>query len=265
MKSNTATNAWKSALNNTFAIFAREFRSYFLSPIAYIVITVFLLPQSWFFYVLLGYLCSERTEGLEAPMSLMLGSNIFLWLVLFATAPAMTMKLLAEEKRSGTIEMLLTSPVTDVQIVLGKYLAAVAMYVVMWLPTLAYVVVVWKYGNPDMMKIVVGYVGMLLAGAMFLSFGMLASSLTRNQITAYIVGMVMCVGVLFLSIFLGNLPGLRDIPGIRAVLDYFDLLLHMSRGFSQGIIDTRNLVYYLSMTILSLYITVQVMATRKIS
>jgi ABC-2 type transport system permease protein len=245
------------------AIFLKEFKGFFLSPIAYIVMTVFLLPQNWFFYVLMGYLASGTGAGLESPMGLILGSNIFLWLVLFAVIPAITMKLFAEEKRSGTIEMLMTAPVTEIQVVIGKYLAAVAFYVVMWVPTLSYVIVVWKYGNPDMMKIVAGYLGMMLVGAMFLSFGLLASSVTRNQIIAYVLGMLMCIGVLFMNIFLGNLPGMGEFPGMKAAVEYIDLLEHMSHGFSKGIVDTRNVVYYLSLTLLSLFVTVQVAESRK--
>ena len=107
-----------------WALFLKEFKGFFLSPIAYIVITVFLLPQNWYFYVIMGYLARADSAGMTSPMSLMLGSDIFLWLVLFATIPAVTMRLFAEEKQSGTIEMLLTAPVTEGQVVVGKYLGA---------------------------------------------------------------------------------------------------------------------------------------------
>jgi ABC-2 type transport system permease protein len=251
-------------MRSASAIFFREFKGYFLSPTAYIVMTVFILPQNWFFYVLMGFLAQGSSAGgIESPMALVLGSNIFLWLVLFAVIPAITMKLFAEEKRSGTIEMLMTAPITEVQVVMGKYLAAFAFYVVMWLPTLSYVVVVWRYGSPDMMKILTGYLGMMLVGAMFLSFGLLASSVTRNQIIAYVIGMLMCVGVLFMNIFLNNLPGMQEFPAIKPIVEYIDLLEHMSHGFSQGIVDTRNVVYYLSLTFLSLFVTVQVAESRK--
>jgi len=225
---------------------------------------VFLLPQNWFFYVLMGIISQgSALGGVESPMDLVLGSNIFLWLVLFAVIPAITMRLFAEEKRSGTIEMLMTAPVTDLQVVLGKYFAAFAFYVVMWLPTLSYVIVVWKFGSPDMMKIAAGYLGMMLVGAMFLSFGVLASSVTRNQIIAYVLGMLMCVVVLFMNIFLDNLPGMHEFPAIKPIVEYIDLLEHMSHGFSKGIVDTRNVVYYLSLTFLSLFVTVQVAESRK--
>lgn len=250
-------------LEGMTAIFQKEFKAYFLSPIAYVVIIVFLIPQNWFFLVLMDYLCSGQVAGIESPMSAVLGANPFVWLVLFATIPAMTMRLFAEEKKSGTIEMLMTAPVTDIQVVMGKYLAALGFYVVMWVPTLAYVVVMCRYGSPDVLKIAAGYMGVLLAGGMFVSFGLLASSLTRNQIIAYVVGMLMCIGVLFLSIFVANLPGVQDVPAMRGVIEYIDVLDHMNRAFSRGIVDTRHVVYYLSLIVLSLFLTIQVVESRK--
>lgn len=252
-----------SGLRNTAAIFQREFKAYFLSPIAYIVMIIFILPQNWFFTALIDILCDKSSSGTESPMAVILGDNPFLWLLLSATMPAITMKLFSREKRSGTIEMLMTAPVTDAQVVIGKYLAAFLLCVVMWLPTLSYVAVIRLYGDPDMLKIAAGYMGILLVGAMFLGFGILASSLTGNQIIAYFVGMFMCLAILLMSVFTEGMRGLFYIPGMKDVYSYVNIIDHIGWGFSQGIVDTRNVVYYLSLLFLSLFVTVRVVESRK--
>ena len=231
------------------ATFGRELRAYFFSPLAYVVLTFFLLVNGYVFWLILSFLNDPRARA-GAPLELFFGQTIFFWLVLLFVAPVLTMRLLSEERRSGTIEMLMTAPVTETEVVLGKYLAALAYYAFLWLPTLAYVWVVAHYGAVDPGPVASGYLGVLGIGALFLAVGLFASSLAKNQIVAAMVTFALLV-VLFTFGLLENL-----VAGERAreVFAYLNLWQHMDE-LSKGIVDTRRLVYYLSLTGFFLFLT----------
>src|SRR6266568_3606450 len=166
----------------TLSLVRREFSAYFLSPIAYVVLAVFLAVTGHLFYLTLSQLTATGPKGVEFPMQFMLGDEKF-WLVYLFIPPLLTMRLFAEERSTGTLEMLMTAPLRDWQVVLSKFLACFAFYVLMWLPTLAYLPVLLgaetAEGRVDPMPVVSSYLGLALAGAMFLALGLLVSSLVR--------------------------------------------------------------------------------------
>lgn len=246
-------------MRNTLTIFQREFVAYFLSPIAYIVTFVFMAVNNFGFYSVVSFLNRPAAAPLR-PMEIFLTFNIFLWVYLPVVAPVLTMRLLAEEKRLGTIEMLMTAPVTEAQVVIGKYLAALAFYVILWIPTLAYTVVLTKYGTPDYGEFLAGYIGIILLGAVFLSVGLLASSLTRSQIGAAILGMLPIFVIWWLPVLL---PPSISQGTYGKVVSFFNVTEHLSLDFSNGILDTRRLVLYVTEIGLMLFATIRIVETTK--
>ncbi len=224
-------------------IFKKEFRTYFVSPIAYIVISIFLIVTGWFFF---------STFFLFNQASL---RNFFTLLpVIFAfVIPAVTMRLFSEELNVGTYEILLTMPVTYREVVLGKFLAGVAFVAAMLLPTLAYPVTINFLGDLDWGPVVGGYVGAVLLGAAFSAVGLFASSLTRNQIVAFIIGVAICFALVLIDKILFFLPA-----PLVGVLQYLGADFHFG-NISKGILDSRDVIYFLSVIFVGLYATHLVM------
>ena len=220
-------------------IFKKEFRTYFVSPIAYIVISIFLIVTGWFFF---------STFFLFNQANL---RNFFSLLpVVFAfVVPAVTMRLFSEELNVGSYEILLTMPVTYREVVLGKFLAGVAFVTAMLLPTLAYPVTITFLGDLDWGPVVGGYVGAVLLGASFSAVGLFASSLTRNQIVAFIVGVAICFTLVLIDKILFFLPS-----PLVGVLEYLGADYHFE-NISKGILDSRDIIYFLSLIFISLYAT----------
>lgn len=224
-------------MRQAFFIFNREFRTYFVSPIAYIVISFFLLVTGWFFFT---------TFFLYNQASL---RNFFSLLpIIFSfVVPAITMRLFSEEFNVGSYETLLTMPVTFLDVVLGKFLASVAFIVAMLIPTLAYPLTVGFLGQIDWGPVAGGYTGAILLGAAFSAIGLLASSMTRNQIIAFITGMAICFCLVLIDKMLFFLP--------RFSLVFFQYLGadHHFQNISKGIIDSRDILYFLSISFIGLY------------
>jgi ABC-2 type transport system permease protein len=220
-------------------IFKKEFRTYFVSPIAYIVISIFLIVTGWFFF---------STFFLFNQANL---RNFFSLLpVVFAfVVPAVTMRLFSEELNVGSYEILLTMPVTYREVVLGKFLASVAFVTAMLLPTLAYPVTITFLGDLDWGPVAGGYVGAILLGASFSAVGLFASSLTRNQIVAFIVGVAICFALVLIDKILFFLPS-----PLVGVLEYLGADYHFE-NISKGILDSRDIIYFLSLIFISLYAT----------
>jgi ABC-2 type transport system permease protein len=220
-------------------IFKKEFRTYFVSPIAYIVISIFLIVTGWFFF---------STFFLFNQANL---RNFFSLLpVVFAfVVPAVTMRLFSEELNVGSYEILLTMPVTYREVVLGKFLASVAFVTAMLLPTLAYPATITFLGDLDWGPVAGGYVGAILLGASFSAIGLFASSLTRNQIVAFIVGVAICFALVLIDKILFFLPS-----SLVGVLEYLGADYHFE-NISKGILDSRDIVYFLSLIFISLYAT----------
>jgi ABC-2 type transport system permease protein len=234
----------------------KELRSYFASPIAYIIIGLFALIFGRFFDVYLAFFV-QRSSGM-GPMGggshninqdmiryLLMNSAVIILFVM----PMITMRTYAEEKRSGTIELLLTSPLTDLQIILGKFLGAMGLYVAMLIVTLLHMAILFVYGNPEWKPIAAGYLGLILMGGCFISLGLLISSFTKNQIVA---GVITFAAFLMLWIISWN----ADQSGLwaRAILTHLSIIDHFD-DFARGIIDTKHLVYYASFITLGLFLT----------
>lgn len=224
-------------------IAGKEFRDYFISPIAYIVIAIFLLVTGWFFFA---------TFFLYNQADL---RNFFNLLppALSFVIPAITMRLFSEERNVGSYETLLTLPVTFRDIILGKFFAAVLLVAAMLLPTVFYAVCIAAIGSLDWGPVVGGYLGAILLGAAFSAIGLLASALTRNQIIAFIVAMAICFALTTIDRMLFFFP-----QAALAVLSYLGAASHF-QNIAKGIIDSRDIIYFLSVVFIGLYGTALVM------
>jgi ABC-2 type transport system permease protein len=252
-------------MRNILAIAQKEIRSYFASPIAYIVIGMFALLYGWFYSVMLQYFVrqginmammgGQQTLNINQDMLRPVLQNVTV-LLLFVL-PALTMRTYSEERRSGTIELLLTSPLTDFQIIMGKFLGALSLYLVMLAVTLIHVGILFVYGNPEWKPIATSYLGLVLLGGSFISLGLFISTLTTNQIVAYI-----STFSVFLFLWVINWIGsfstgwMADLTGYLSIIEHFD-------DFSKGVIDTTHLVYYLSLITFGLFLTMKSVDTER--
>jgi ABC-2 type transport system permease protein len=243
-------------MRNIVAIARKELRSYFASPMGYIVVGFFTFLYGYFFIVMLNYFMTQGLQmaqfgggsvNVNETMIRPLMQNVAV--ILLFVMPSVTMRTYAEEKRSGTIELLLTSPVTDWQIILGKFFGAMGLYVVMLAITLVHIAILFVYGNPEWLPIATGYLGLLLLGASFISVGLLISSLTRNQVVAGVV--TFAVLLLFWII---SWIGTFSNPTINQLTAYLAIIDH-GEDFWKGVIDTTHLVYYLSFIVFGLFLT----------
>ncbi len=217
-------------MKNILTIFRKELRSYFNSPVAYIVLFVFLIITGWFFTssLFLGQVVTMRNVFDIIPF-------IFLFFV-----PAISMRTLSEEKKSGTIELLLTKPISDNDIVMGKFLAALALTGIALAFTLIYVISLTFLGKIDLGSIIGTYIGLLLMSGVYISIGIFASSLTENQVVAFIISFLMVFALFLLNKVLVFLP-----TSLASILEYISIDYHFG-SIARGVIDTRNIIYYLS-------------------
>ncbi|MCZ2341048.1 MAG: ABC transporter permease [Bacteroidales bacterium] len=249
-----------------FSLIRREFLAYFLSPIAYVALFVFLFVNGVLFNFTLSALTESGPRGVEYPMRAWLGSEVF-WLVFLFVPPLLTMRLFAEERGTGTLELLLTAPIRDWQVVAGKFFACFLFYVVLWLPTLAYLPILvdldWQTGQPriDPWPVVTSYLGVLLAGGMFLAIGLFISSLVKSQIVAAMIALL--VSLIFVAA--GFWPGGFDTgTGFGSLLYLVTVPEQFRHDFTRGLIDTRPLVLYVSVTIFCLFLTVRSLEARRL-
>ena len=239
----------------------KELRGYFVSPIAYVVIGLFAVLFGVFYVSSINFMVqvSMGQFGMGGPQVVNINEYMIRPLfgntaiVLLMMLPMLTMRSFAEEKRSGTIELLLTSPLTDVQIILGKFLGAMALYALMLSLTLIHIGVLFWYGEPEWAPVLSGYLGLLLMGGSFISIGLAISSMTKNQIVAGVA--TFAVLLLFWVInWIGDAAG----PTTQSVLAYLSILEHFD-DFSKGVIDTTHVTYYLSFIGLGLFLTAKSM------
>jgi ABC-type transport system involved in multi-copper enzyme maturation permease subunit len=321
----------------TLSLIRREFSAYFFSPIAYVVLAVFLAVTGHLFYLTLEQLTETGPRGIAYPMEIMVG-NVAFWLVFLFIPPLLTMRLFAEERSTGTLEMLMTAPVRDWQVVVAKYVACYGFYVLMWLPTLLYLPILtdwqwttvdidtgdsaalWNYGIVALVLIVsilvslglfamnlirwrpfsalvwliflagtlaatvalawpmvtthqwwtvqwqldpgpilTTYLGLALAGAMFLSIGLFVSSLVDSQMISAIVSLF--IGLIFIAGMWS--PELDTSEWVYKIVFYFSVPMHFAQDFSRGIIHTRHLVLYGSVTLFGLFLTVRSLESRR--
>ncbi len=240
-----------------FAILKKELLSYFYSPLAYVVLTAFLFLNGFVFYIILSYLNSP-TAPHGAVLKAFFGGTVFYWLYILFIIPALTMRLISEEKRLGTLETLMSSPVTETSVILSKFFSSFIFYIFLWFFTLIYVVILLSYSKIDLMPVLTGYLGILLQGASFLSAGLLASSFSRNQILSAIWTFV----ILIFLFSVGFLYQLIPSPTVKNLIEYATLWEQIE-WFGKGIIDTRGIIYSLSLTFFFLFLSIQVLKLRK--
>jgi gliding motility-associated transport system permease protein len=252
-------------MSNVLAIAHRELRAYFASPIAYIVIGFFALVFGWFYSNSLVYVVRQGVQAQMGmgPAAMNVNQQLIRPLILNVTVifllllPLITMRIYAEEKRSGTIELLLTSPLTDLEIVLGKFLGALALYAVMIGLTLIHFLLLFAFGNPEWKPLATAYLGLLLFGGCFISLGLFISSLTKNQIVAGAA--TFCV---FLLLWTTDWISDNLGPTGQAITKYLSMTDHLD-DFVKGVIDTKHLVYYLSFIAFGLFLTVRSVDTER--
>lgn len=233
--------------HKAFIITRKELMTYFTTPIAYIVISVFLIVTGWFFF---GTFFLFNQAELREFFKLL--PIIFAFVI-----PAVSMRLFSEEKNTGTFEILMTLPVTLNDVVFGKLLACTVFVALMLLPTLAYAVSAWIVGSPDFGPIIGGYFGAILLGMMYSSVGIMASSMTKNQIISFIIGLAICLTLTLIDKFLFFLP-----DTILGVVEYFGADFHF-RNISKGVIDSRDIIYFLSVTAICVIGTEQILEERR--
>lgn len=256
-------------MRNVYYIFKKEMKSYFASPVAYVVISMFLLITGYLFYGLFAYFSTlsfqaqvdpsiakqenllNVTEGVLRPLFGIIS------MIMLIMMPLLTMRLFAEEKKSGTIELLLTYPITDLEVLLGKFFACLGILIVMLGLSLVYPALIMVFGEPEKGPIITGYLGLILLGASFISFGILASSLTENQIVAATISF----GVLFLFWML-NMSTSFVGPGLESFINFISITHHLE-AFAKGVVDTEDLIYYAMLNLLFLFLTIRTLESKK--
>jgi len=224
-------------MKKALKIFYREFKGYFVSPIAYIVISIFLVITGWFFFS--TFFLYNQAE---------LRSFFDLLPITFAfIIPAITMRLFSEEFNTGSYELLLTMPVSTGDIILGKFLAALAFAAIMLLPTLSYGIFISSIGDLDIGPWLGGYIGAILLAGAFSAIGLFASSITHNQIIAFILGMAICFVLVLLDKILFFMP-----ESILNIIEYLGADYHF-QNISKGILDSRDIIYFVSISFIMLY------------
>jgi ABC-2 type transport system permease protein len=243
-------------MTSLFAQVKRELTAFFFSPIAYVVLVAAMLVNGIVFGMIVDFL-SDPNSGHGAAMQIMF-SNEFYWFLVLVICPLITMRLLAEERHSGTIETLLTAPIGTVGVTVSKYLAAVFFWIVIWLPTAAYPLLLSRYASIEVGPVLAGYLGTLGVGMMLLAVGLFFSALTKNQIVAALLSFAANMA-LFL---VGLSASMSAVQSSDSPLGYINLFDHML-DFAKGIVDTRHLVYYGSVSLFMLFSTVQVLEMRR--
>ncbi len=247
-------------MRNILAVAGKEIRSYFHSPIAYLVLAIYAGLCGFFFYSFVATYVVQMFRMMEMGSMGGPSPNINQWIirplfegiitvVLLLLIPLITMRLFAEEKRSGTIELLLTSPLTDFQIILGKFLGALGLYAALVALTFVYVAMLFIYGNPSGLPLIANALGLLLFGAGLLALGMWISSFTRNQIIAGAVSFA-----LFLLLYVFNWVDAFSTSTLGHIFSYLSLTTHFD-NFAKGVIDLKDVVYYLSVVVVGLFLT----------
>jgi ABC-2 type transport system permease protein len=249
-------------MRNILTIFRKELHSYFVSPVAYFLLTMFAVVSGFFFWIYLRdfveFGMEMQMRGQAYPMNLneqvirpLLGNAGVIGLFFI---PMITMRLFAEEKRSGTIELLATSPIRDIEIILGKWLAALTLYACMLLVTALNFAFLFKYGNPDWKPVAIGYLGLLLQAGALLAIGTFISSLTKNQIIAGAVTFGLC-----LLLWVISAVGELETATWAQALGYMSVLTHFEESFAKGVLATKDAVFYVTVIFLGLFFTARSM------
>ncbi|PYR96419.1 MAG: ABC transporter [Acidobacteria bacterium] len=248
-------------MRNILAIVERELRAYFTSPIAYVVLTIFVFLSGLFFRSILaqvlqmGLMSQLQAQQLgpramDMPGMITRGFLSTMSVILLFVMPMLTMGLFSEEKKRGTIELLLTSPVTDLQVVLGKFFAAVAFFVILLLTTWIPTGFLYWYSSPASGPILTAYLGLLLYGLALMAIGLFISTLTENQIIAAVVSFGIVMVLWLVDVFANSV----DSSNGKAVLTYLSVLNHLD-DFMKGVLSTSHIIFYLSLMLIALFLT----------
>jgi gliding motility-associated transport system permease protein len=254
-------------MKKTFAIFIKELKSFFYSPMAYVVIGLFTALTGYFFYSILSWFVEQSfiatmqaqqyaQYGQKPPtfnVNLQVirgyfGTLAFLSLIIL---PLITMRLFSEEKKQGTVELLFTSPISSLNIILGKYFAGLAFYFVLLIPTILFQSLLFAYGNPELLPVISGYIGLMFLGSAFVSVGLFISTMTENQIIAAIGGFALSL-FLWVIGFGANIAG----PTLAPLLEYISILNHFE-DFAQGVIDSSHIAYYVLFSFMGVYLSLK--------
>jgi len=244
-------------MRNVIVIFKKELKSYFASPIAYLLLGIFAVIFGFFFYSAVRFFILQGMQMQMMGRGMPMDVNEFVIRPLLTNAsviglfliPMITMRLYAEEKRSGTIELLMTSPVRDLEIVLGKWLAALVLYASILGVSGINIAVLYAFGRPDLKPILVGFLGLLLQGGCLLAIGIFISTLTKNQIIAGGATFAVC-----LMLWVLDWVSAYDQSAWAKVISYLSVVTHFE-PFSKGVIDTKDIIFYLSMIFFGLFLT----------
>ena len=252
-------------MKKSYAILKRELYAYFSSPIAYVVLTIFLVISGYFFYSTFSYfsLISMQAMSIHWAGGINVTDMVLnptfsnMSVIMLLMMPLLTMRLFAEEKKSGTLELLLSYPIRETELLFGKFLACLVIFFIMLALTFLYPFLIWLYAKPDIGPVLTGYLGLFLMGAAFISLGVLVSSFTENQIVA--------AAISFGAILMFWLVGWSEAfvgPSLGKVLAHLSLLDHLE-NFAKGVIDTRDVIYYVNFCILFLFMTMRSLESKK--
>jgi ABC-2 type transport system permease protein len=252
-------------VRNFWAIFKRELKVYFSSSIAYAILIIFLVMAGYFFYSGMSLYSMYSMQAIQNPelMGLNLAEMVMtplfgnMTVVMLLMLPALTMRLFSEEKKSGTYELLFTYPIRDVEVLLGKYLAALCVFTVMIGLTGTYQVILLYFGRNELSVVLAAYLGLFLMGASFLSLGVLVSAMTENQVVAAVVSF----GGLLILWLLGWSSSLVS-KDFGQVLTYLSLIKH-SENLFKGLVNTTDIVYYLSFIFFFLFLTLRSLESKR--
>ncbi|MBK6941243.1 MAG: ABC transporter permease [Planctomycetes bacterium] len=235
---------------------AREVESYFLAPLMFLVFTVFLVLNGFAFYLSLG----DAAGNVDLAVRNFLGGSLLFWINILLVPPLLTMRLVAEEKRTGTIEGLMTAPVQDVVVVLAKFTGALCFWIALWAPSIVYLLILRGFGSlPDPGILATSYLGVLLLGALLLACGLLASAVSPNQIVSAVLAVVFDLLLFFFPLLSMQMPQ----GALRRGLEHVSVLFHFQSSFGKGVLDTGVIAVYLVGTALPLFFAVRALESRR--
>jgi ABC-2 type transport system permease protein len=257
------------SIRNVVLVYGKELKAFFSSFIAYAVIAVFLAITGYLFYSLLATFSVLSFQAQANPMIarqynlLNINESVVrplfgnISMIMLLMMPLLTMKLLADEKKTGTMELLLTYPVRDSEVVLGKFLACLTVLLTLLVSTVPYPILLYAWGEPEVMPVMTGYLGLLLLGGAFIALGIFTSSLTENQIIAA----SLAVGILFFF-WLMSYSAVFVSPGVGRVISYIAINEHLE-SLAKGVVDTEDIVYYLGFILVFLFLTLRVIESHR--
>ena len=247
-------------MKGVLTIAHRELFSFFVSSTAYVVLTVWLLIQGMQLNMFADFFAASpyaETDPTVTPLTMFFGGTTLFYVTILVVVPLMTMRLVAGERSSGTLEATLTAPVTEAQLILGKYLAAVAMWVSLWIPTLLHVYIISNYGDVDWGVMASSYLGVFGIGLYYMALGLLASTAARTQIIAGVLTALFILGLFALGIMTFVMQGPE-----AEIFAYLSIWKHME-AFSKGIVDTRYLIFDVSLSAFAVFLSIRILEGRR--